>query len=87
LVVAGLGIVQLLPPFHGVPWGRRVLGIPLIALGAAVSGISYLEWRQVQAALRAGAPLPRSMLPRILALTIAGVALLSAAVVLVSAFQ
>jgi len=84
-VVAGLGIVQLLPPFPGVPWGRRVLGIPLIVLGAAVSVISYLEWRQVQAALRVGAPLPRSMLPRILAVTIAGVALLSAAVVLVSA--
>ena len=86
-MVAGLGIVQLLPPFRGVPWGRRALGIPLIVLGAAVSVISYLEWRQVQAALRSGAPLPRSMLPRILTVTIAGVALLSAAVVLVSAFQ
>ena len=33
-VVAGLAIVQLLPPFPGVPWGRRLLGIPLIVLGA-----------------------------------------------------
>src|SRR5260221_9493009 len=41
LVVAGLGIVQLLPPFPGVPWGRHALGVPLIVLGAAVSVTSY----------------------------------------------
>jgi putative membrane protein len=85
LVVAGLGIVQLLPPFPGVPWGRHVLGVPLIVLGAAVSVTSYWEWRRNQAALRRGAPLPRSVLPRVLAATIAGVAALSAAVLLVSA--
>jgi putative membrane protein len=85
LVVAGLGIVQLLPPFPGVPWGRHVLGLPLIALGAAVSVISYREWRRTQAALRDAAPLPRSVLPRVLAGTIAGIAALSAAVLLVSA--
>jgi putative membrane protein len=85
LVVAGLGIVQLLPPFPGVPWGRHVLGIPLIVLGAGVSVISYREWRRTQAALRRGASLPRSVLPRVLAGTIAGIAALSAAVLLVSA--
>jgi putative membrane protein len=85
LVVAGLGIVQLLPPFPGVPWGRHALGVPLIVLGAVVSVTSYLEWRRNQAALRRGAPLPRSVLPRVLAATIAGIAALSAAVLLVSA--
>ena len=85
LVVAGLGIVQLLPPFPGVPWGRRVLGVPLIALGAVVSVTAYREWRRNQAALRHGQPLPRSVLPRILAATITAVALTSAAVLLVSA--
>jgi putative membrane protein len=85
LVVAGLGIVQLLPPFPGVPWGRHVLGIPLIVLGAAVSVISYGEWRRTQAAMRRGGPLPRSVLPRVLAGTIAGIAALSAVVLLVSA--
>ena len=85
LVVAGLGIVQLLPPFPGVPWGRHALGVPLIVLGAAVSVTSYWEWRRNQAALRRGAPLPRSVLPRVLAGTIAGIAALSAAVLLVSA--
>ena len=85
LVVAGLGIVQLLPPFPGVPWGRHALGVPLIALGAVVAVASYLEWRRNQAALRRGAPLPRSVLPRVLAATIAGIGALSAAVLLVSA--
>jgi putative membrane protein len=85
LVVAGLGIVQLLPPFPGVPWGRHALGVPLIVLGATVSVTSYWEWRRNQAAIRRGAPLPRSVLPRVLASTIAGIAALSAAVLLVSA--
>jgi putative membrane protein len=85
LVVAGLGIVQLLPPFPGVPWGRHALGIPLIVLGAAVSATAYLEWQRNQSALRHGRPLPRTVLPRVLAITIAGMAVLSAIILLVSA--
>jgi putative membrane protein len=87
LVVAGLGIVQLLPPFPGVPWGRHVLGIPLIVLGAAVSAIAYREWRRTQQALRHGEPLPRSMLPRVLVATVTGIAAASAIVLLISAIR
>ena len=87
LVVAGLGIIQLLPPFPGVPWGRRALGLPLIVLGAGVSVTAYVEWRRTQAALRRGAPLPRSVLPQLLAGTITGVAVLAGAVLLVSAVR
>ena len=87
LVVAGLGIVQLLPPFPGVPWGRHVLGVPLIVLGAAVSVTAYREWRRNQTALRRSEPMPQSVLPRILVLTITGVAALSAMVLLVSAVR
>jgi putative membrane protein len=87
LVVAGLGIVQLLPPFPGVPWGRHVLGVPLIVLGAAVSVISYREWQHTQAALRHKAPVPKSVLPQVLVATIAGVAVLAAIVLLVSAVR
>jgi putative membrane protein len=86
-VVAGLGIVQLLPPFPGVPWGRHVLGVPLIVLGAGVAVTAYVEWQRTQAALRRGAPVPRSVLPWILAATITGVAVMSAAVLLVSAVR
>ena len=87
LVVAGLGIVQLLPPFPGVPWGRHALGVPLIVLGAVVSVTAYLEWRRNQTALRRSEPIPQSLLPRILVVTITGVAALSAVVLLVSAVR
>jgi len=87
LVVAGLGIVQLLPPFPGVPWGRHVLGVPLIAFGAVVAVAAYGEWARNQRALRRGEPLPRSLLPKILAVTIAVTAVISAVVLLVSAVR
>ena len=48
LVVAGLGVVQLLPPFPGVPWGRHVLGVPLIVFGAVVAVVAYREWVRSQ---------------------------------------
>ena len=84
LVVAGLAIVQLLPPFPGVPWGRHILGTPLILLGSAVAVTSYLEWRGNQRALGRGGPVSRSRLPRILAVTIALIGLLAAALALLS---
>jgi putative membrane protein len=87
LVVAGLGIVQLLPPFPGVPLGRHLLGLPLIALGAVLSVAAYAEWVRSQRALRRGEPLPRSVLPWILAATVTGVALIAAVVLLVSALR
>jgi putative membrane protein len=84
-VVAGLGIVQLLPPFPGVPWGRHLLGVPLIVLGGVISVVGYGEWAHNQRALRRREPLARSVLPRILAATIAGMAIVSAVVLLLSA--
>jgi putative membrane protein len=84
-IVAGLAIVQLLPPFPGVPWGRHALGIPLIVVGAVIAVVSYIQWTRSQQALRRGEPLPRSALPRILAITIATMAVVSAIVVLTSA--
>ena len=87
LVVAGLGIVQLLPPFPGVPWGRHVLGVPLIVFGAAVAVTAYREWVSSQRALRLGKPLARSVMPRLLAALITVMAVISAVVVLVSALR
>jgi putative membrane protein len=81
LVVAGLGIVQLLPPFPGVPWGRHLLGVPLIAFGAVVAVAAYSEWVRNQRALR------QSVLPKILAIIIAIMAAISAVVLLVSAIR
>ncbi len=87
LVAAGLGIVQLLPPFPGVPFGRHVLGVPLIVLGAVLAVAAYTDMTRNQRALRRNEPLPRSVLPRLLAGTIGGVATLAAVVVLLSAIR
>ena len=85
LIVAGLAIVQLLPPFPGLPWGRHLLAVPLIAFGAFLSVGSFIEWRRNQRALRRDEPLPRSPLPRALAVLIAVVAVVAAVLVLLSA--
>jgi putative membrane protein len=85
LVAAGLGIVQLLPPFPGVPFGRHVLGVPLIVLGAVLAVAAYTDMMRNQRALRRSEPLPRSVLPRLLAGTIGAVAAVAAVVVLLSA--
>lgn len=53
--------------------------------GAAVAVLSYTEWQANQRALRRGEPLRRSLLPRLLAATIAVIALLAAALALLSA--
>ena len=87
LVVAGLGVVQLLPPFPGVPWGRRVLGVPLIVFGAVVAVVAYGEWVRSQRALRLGQPLPRSVMPKLLAGVVTVIAAIAAVVVLVSALR
>jgi len=87
LVVAGLGVVQLLPPFPGVPWGRHVLGVPLIVFGAVVAVAAYSEWVKSQRALRHGQPLPRSVMPQLLAAVVTVIAVLAAVVVLVSALR
>ncbi len=84
LVAAGLAIVQLLPPFPGIRWGRHAIGVPLIVLGAVVAVWSYLEWHANQRALRRGDPLRRSRLPQLLAAIIALVALAAAVLALIS---
>ena len=87
LVVAGLGVVQLLPPFPGVPWGRHVLGVPLIVFGAVVALTAYREWTASQRAMRHQQPLPRSYMPVIMTAIIATMAVVAAVVVLVSALR
>jgi putative membrane protein len=87
LVVAGLGVVQLLPPFPGVPWGRHVLGVPLIVFGAVVAVTAYREWTRSQRAMRHEQPLPRSVMPVVMTVIIAAMAVVAAVVVLVSALR
>jgi putative membrane protein len=81
LVTAGLAITQLLPPFD-LPGGRRLIGLPLIALGTLTAFLSYRHWLENERAMRTHQPLPTSPLPRLLAVVVgvsAAVAFLLAA--------
>ncbi len=68
---------QLLPQFH-VAGGRRLLGLPLVVLGAWVAGASLMHWRSNDRAIRNGEPLPRSPMPFILTIGIVVVGLIAA---------
>jgi putative membrane protein len=65
LITAGLAVTQLLPPFD-VPGGRKMIGLPLIAMGIVTSTSSLWQWRRNDDAMRHGRPLPRSILPPLL---------------------
>src|SRR5436305_12529304 len=74
LVTAGLAITQLLPPFD-FPGGRRLIGLPLIALGVVIAVLSLRTWQQNEVAMRHRQPLPKSVLPRVSAVVVSAVAI------------
>jgi putative membrane protein len=74
LVTAGLAITQLLPPFtYG--GGRRLVGLPLIALGVVIALFSIRNWEDNERAMRDKKPLPKSIMPQISAVVVSIVAL------------
>jgi len=77
LIATGIAATQLLPSFH-IAGGRRILGLPLIALGALVAATSLRHWRSNERAMRRGAPLPPSPMPYVLAAGIVTVAVIGA---------
>jgi putative membrane protein len=77
LIATGIAATQLLPEFH-VAGGRRLLGLPLVVLGAWVAGASLWHWRSNERAIRKGEPLPRSPMPFILAVGIVVVGVIAA---------
>ena len=77
LIATGVAATQLLPSFH-VVGGRRLLGLPLVILGAWVAGASLWHWRSNENAMRRGDPLPHSPMPFILALGIVVVGVIGA---------
>jgi putative membrane protein len=76
LIATGVAATQLLPEFH-VDNGRRILGLPLIGLGAIVAGTSFRDWKANQRAMRRGEPLPRSPMPAVLSVGIGVVAVIA----------
>ncbi len=77
LIATGIAATQLLPSFH-VAGGRRLLGLPLVFLGALVAGTSLWHWRSNERAMRRKQPLPSSPMPAILAVGVVVVAVIGA---------
>ena len=76
LMTAGLAITQLLPPFD-LPLGRRLIGLPLLALGTAISLVSLRQWRRNELAMRRREPLPASPLPMLVAVVVGACAVIA----------
>lgn len=76
LIATGVAATQLLPRFD-LTWGRRVLGLPLIVLGAVLAVTSYRHWQANEQAMRRGEPLPRSPIPFVLSIGIGIVAVIA----------
>jgi putative membrane protein len=83
LISVGLAVTNLLPPFD-LPFGRRLIGLPLIALGAFVAVASLREWAANQRAMRLGQPLPIARLPLLVSVVIGIVAVVALLVATVS---
>jgi putative membrane protein len=76
LIGGGLAVAQLL--HLGVGGERLLIGLPLIALGAAAGVAGISRWRASERAMRLRAPLPPSRLsPALLAAGTAWVAVVS----------
>jgi len=69
LVATGVAATQLLPEFH-ITGGRRILGVPLVALGALVALTSYRQWKANEQAMRHRRPLPSSPMTLVLSIGI-----------------
>jgi putative membrane protein len=82
LIATGVAATQLLPKFQ-IEWGRRLLGLPLIALGAVLALASFSSWRANEQAMRRGEPLPRSSMPVVLCV---GIVLIGVLAIVISAF-
>lgn len=84
LIGAGLAVTQILPP-NELPGGRRILGLPLIALGGVIAFTSYGRWQANERAMRAGRPLPSHWLNQVLGLVVGVAAVVAAVLAIVGA--
>ena len=66
LIAGGLAIVQLLDEVEPASL-RRALGVPLVLLGGLLGALSFFRWQRNERAMHASEPLPRSIVPALLA--------------------
>jgi putative membrane protein len=64
--------------------GRRLIGLPLIAVGVVMAITSYWQWQRNERAMRLEEPLPTSYLPRIVAVVVGVCALIGGILVVFS---
>lgn len=83
LIATGVAATQLLPKFD-VTFGRRLLGLPLIALGALLALTSYSHWQANERAMRRGDPLVPSRIPLVLSV---GIGVIAVIAVILAAFD
>ena len=83
LIATGVAATQLLPKFD-VTFGRRLLGLPLIALGALIALTSYSHWQANERAMRRGDPLVPSRIPLVLSV---GIGVIAVIAVILAAFD
>jgi putative membrane protein len=76
LIATGVAATQLLPQFE-LTFGRRLLGIPLIALGAVIALTSFTHWQANERAMRRHEPLVPSRIPLVLSIGIGIVAIVA----------
>ena len=84
LIVGGLAVSGTDEILDAPAW-VHVVGIPLLAVGAAVAWFSRHRYAEVQAAVRRGDPLPAPPLVRVLSLAVSLVAV--AALIAVAVFS
>jgi putative membrane protein len=82
MLVAGLAVTQFFKPFSVVE-GRRIVGVPLIALGALVSFWCFRRWQIVERAMSEGRSVHATWLPAVVAIVIGVVGLAAVIFVLV----
>lgn len=81
LVVTGIAATQLLPKLD-IEGERRLIGIPLIVLGAVLEIVAYRHWYANERAMRLREPLPPSHMTLVLAIGIALVGVVATVVAL-----
>jgi putative membrane protein len=81
LVATGVAATQLLPEFH-ISGGRKILGVPLIALGALVAVTSFRQWKANEHAMRLRRPLPSSPMTAVLSVGIGVISVIAVVLVI-----
>jgi putative membrane protein len=66
MLAGGVAVVQLVPDLAGRS-ARLALGLILVGLALVIAVGGYQRWRRVQRAMRLGLPLPRPVLPAVIA--------------------